>query len=45
MREQEREREYTSGRGAEGETERIPSRFCTVSRESNVGLDVTTVRS
>ena len=30
-----------SGVGAEREGERIPSRLCTVSTESNVGLELT----
>ena len=37
QRERERERERERGRG-EGEGEGIPSRFCTVSTELNVGL-------
>ena len=41
----ERESSHTSGGGAEGNGERIPSRFCTVSVEPDVGLDLTTARS
>ena len=38
--ERQRERERMSGGGAEIEREGIPSRLCTVSTESNEGLNL-----
>ena len=41
MREREREREREQRRGRERGRERIPSRLCTVSVESDMGLELT----